>query len=81
MYRMHVKVDSKWLTIAELKNGLDQIHSDVKKRKIRNPMNERVQILTSDERTTWATNREKLISGKCKMCPLKVFYEMIYKQL
>ena len=64
MYRMYVKVDNKWLSVEELQNVLNKIHSDVKTRKIYNPMNSRIQILTSDVRSTWAENREKLISGK-----------------
>ena len=64
MYCMYVKVDNKWLSVEELHTGLKKIHDDVKSRKIYNPMNNRVQILTSDVRSTWAANREKLISGK-----------------
>ena len=72
MYCMYVKLDNKWLSVEELQNGLKAIHNDVKKRKIYNPVNNRVQILTSDVRSTWAANREKVTNGKLKM------YNIIY---
>ena len=64
MYSMYVKMDDNWLSIEELQKGLDKIQSDVKTRMKSNPMMYRVQILTSDVRSTWAENREKLISSK-----------------
>ena len=65
MYSMDVKVSGKWLSIKELQEGLSIIHKDVTKRgHAGNPMHKRVQILTSDKRTTWALNRRKLENGK-----------------
>ena len=65
MYIMYVKMDNKWLSVEELQKGLNFIHNDVKTRdKKQNPMIHRVQILTSGVRSTWAAQRQKLISGK-----------------
>ena len=64
MYCMYVKVDNSWLTAKELENGLNVIHNDVRTRVKFCPLMDRVQILTSDVRSTWAVNREKLINGK-----------------
>ena len=50
--------------VGGLQKGLNQIQEDVKTRMKSNPMMYRVQILTSDVRSTWAKNREKLISSK-----------------
>ena len=64
MYRMDVKVSGKWLSVEELHEGLSNIHKDVTKRgHAGNPMHKRVQILTSDKRTTWGSNRRKLENG------------------
>ena len=63
MYLMYVKIDGVWLSVLELQNGLHQINTDMKTRIIMNPMIHRVQILTSDVRSTWAMNRQKLING------------------
>ena len=60
---MYVKIDGLWLSVLELQNGLCQINTDMKTRINMNPMNRRVQILTSDVRSTWAMNRQKLING------------------
>ena len=60
---MYVKIDGMWLSVLELQNGLHQINTDTKTRTNMNHMNQRVQILTSDVRSTWATNRQKLING------------------
>ena len=64
MYCMYVKVDNSWLTAKELENGLNVINNDVRTRVKFCPLMHRVQILTSDVRSTWAVNREKLINGK-----------------
>ena len=66
MYCMFVKMDGKWFSVEELQKGLNQIQEDVKTRMKSNPMMYRVQILTSDVRSTWAENREKLISSKLR---------------
>ena len=63
MYLMYVKIDGTWLSTLELQNGLHQINTDMKTRMNMNPMDHRVQILTSDVRSTWAMNRQKLIDG------------------
>ena len=63
MYCMYVKMDEKWFSVEELEKGLDQIQNDVRTRMKSNPMMYRVQILTSGVRSTWAVNREKLISS------------------
>ena len=66
MYCMFVKMDGKWFSVEELQRGLNQIQEDVKTRMKSNPMLYRVQILTSDVRSTWAENREKLIISKLR---------------
>ena len=48
MYLMYVKIDGTWLSTLELQNGLHQINTDMKTRMNMNPMDHRVQILTSD---------------------------------
>ena len=64
MYVMYMKVDDKWLSVEEWNKGLNLIHDDVKSRdKLYNPMKQRVQILTSGVRSTWAAQRKKLIDG------------------
>ena len=60
---MYVKIDGLWLSVLELQNGLHQIYTDMKTRINMNPMIHRVQILTSDVRSTWAMNRQTLIKG------------------
>ena len=64
MYVMYVKRDDKWFSIGELNNGLDWIQKDIDTRMNSNPITQRVQILTSDNRLTWAANREKIINCK-----------------
>ena len=64
MYVMYVKRDDKWFSIGELNNGLDLIQKDINTRMNSNLMTQRVQILTSDNRLTWAANREKIINCK-----------------
>lgn len=61
---MYVKMDDKWFSIGELNNGLDLIQKDINTRMNSNLMTQRVQILTSDNRLTWAANREKIINCK-----------------
>ena len=64
MYVMYVKRDDEWISIGELNNGLDLIHKDIDTRMNSNPITQRVQILTSDNRLIWAANREKIINCK-----------------